>query len=116
MMVWEGQQLKWKKRDGKVLKIGYFHMGKGGIELILPRKKAAHRLRMYGGSYGINKEILDELVSTLAVTKIKVVVDDGKEVLITTPYSWKNRGIVHQTKGYEQQVHLREKDFDKWYK
>ena len=116
MEVWNGKQLEWKQKNGKTLKIGYFHEGEKGLELIMPRLKQFHRLRMYGGSYGINEEILNELCQTLAVTKMKVVVDDGKEVLVSTPHNWKNKGMPHQTRGYEKQIHLREKDFDGWYK
>jgi len=113
----EGQQLVWKHpKTGKKIKIGRFTKGDKGLVLIMPRTRAKHRLRMYGGSYGINEEILNNLVENLAVVGMRVVVDEGKEVLITTPHNWKNKAIPHHTKGFEKQAHLREQDFDKWYK
>lgn len=105
MFIGAGNQLKWK---GKL--IGYWHETERGVVLIMPRK-AEHLFRMYT-SWGINAEILKELASTLAVVGMRIIVDGGKRVLITTPSKWLRLGIPYQARGEEPQMQLRETDFD----
>jgi len=100
-----GRQVRWK---GRLL--GFYIKADEGLIFVSPRK-LSHKFRMYNG-WGINREFLNQLVET-GVRQIRIVVDNGKKILITTPQRWKEKGIPHQSKGFEPQIVLREKDFDK---
>ena len=106
----DGQSLVWRNKT-----IGYWRKTDTGFVLIMPRIKIKHRMNMYG-SYGIAKEILDVLASTIQIIEMRVVVDGGLETLITCPYNWSKKRTTHQSEGYEVQVHLKEEDFETWCK
>jgi len=96
------------KLHGKL--IGFFAESEKGLVLIMPRT-SKHLFRLYQ-SYGISTAVLDELVTTPAIIGMRVIVDNGKQVLVTTPSKWKRLGIEYRCKGYENQTHLRISDFD----
>ena len=95
----EGKQIRW---EGKLL--GFYIKGDDGLIFV-------HKFKIYNG-WGINKEFLKQLVET-GISQIRIVVDNGKRILIVSPKKWQEKGIPHQSKGFEPQLVLREKDFDK---
>jgi hypothetical protein len=103
-MIFQGRQIKWQ---GK--KLGYLIKGEKGLIYISPRK-SEHYFRIYSG-WGINELLLKDLIDKMVV-EIRILVDK-KKVLITTPQNWLRRGIPHRSKGFEPQIILPEKSFDK---
>ena len=89
--------------------IGYTVKAQKGLILVCP-KKSKHKFRMYN-SWGIPAVILDELIAK-NFYKIRIVVDEGKKILDASPLNWKLKGFHHHSRGYEEQIQLREKDFD----
>jgi hypothetical protein len=105
-----GTQMKYIDKTGKERLIGYKRKELDGFVLICPRK-AEHFFRNYSG-WGLNREAV-EVCLFEGFVRIKVVVDDGKKVLVTSPENWKERGHAVQFHGFEPQLILSEVDFDK---
>lgn len=99
-----GKQVKW---NGKLL--GFFIKGNKGLIFVSPRK-SKHLFRIYKG-WGINELFLKHL-KNIMVLQIRLIIDGGEKILITTPEKWLRKGIPHRSKGYEPQIILREMDFD----
>lgn len=97
------------KFNGRTL--GFFIVDGRRIIFIAPRK-SSHFFRLYGG-WGINKAFLQNILDYVA--EIRVVVDKGKKILVTTPQNWLLKGITYHKEGFEEQIILRERDFHKIY-
>lgn len=89
--------------------IGYTVKGEYGLIFTMPKKKR-HKFRMFD-SWGIPENLLNELAEK-KYWKIRIMIDGGERILMTSPEKWKQKGFKHRTKGYEPQIQLREKDFD----
>ena len=110
--------MKLELEDGKELvrnniTIGHWKKTDKGFVLIMPRTKDRHRNETHE-SYGISKSLLEILAGTLQVKELRIVVDNGKEVLTASPYTWNSKGTIRKGKG--EKIHLKEEDFDNWNK
>lgn len=112
--IFVGKQIKIPDLKHKKKKrfVGYTIKGKKGPVFIIPRK-SKHRLRLYD-SWGLNELVLKDLRAK-NYSEIRFVIDGGKRVLKTTPEHMISRGLPWRSEGYEPQIQLREKDFDKVY-
>lgn len=105
-----GKQVKWQGKN-----LGYYIKHPKGLVFIAPRRryddgpKKSHYFRLYNG-YGLNELFFKHLLD-IGIHEIRIIEQDTKRVLISSPNDWKNKGIPHRSKGYEPQLILREKDF-----
>lgn len=90
--------------------VGYTIKGEHGPIFMMPKRKR-HKFRMYN-SWGIPQLLLDELIQK-NYWLIKIIVQDADKILSVRPENWKRKGFEHRSKGFEPQMQLREKDFDK---
>lgn len=99
-----GRQVIWNGR-----KLGWITEGAKGFDFVSPRK-ASHKFRMFDG-WGLSKELTKELEASQC-QRIKIFVDNGKRILVSTPSKWLAKGVPYRAKDFEEQLVLREKDFD----
>jgi hypothetical protein len=62
--------------------------------------------------YSFNKELIVGLIE-MRMPQVRVIVDDGLKILITSPKAVAMKGINYQADGYEPQWALPESEFDK---
>lgn len=76
-------------------------------------KRASHKLRMLNG-WAIAEAILEDLMQK-GIKGIRVIVKGRgiEKVMVTSPQKWKRLGVQFRSRGYEPQIVLPEKMFDK---
>lgn len=109
LFISNNKQVKWK---GKLL--GYYIKSKNGLIFVAPRYRKKHFFRMLKG-YGINKQLLLHLIQ-INVYQIWIEEHDTGKILKVKPINWLKKGIeFHSDKTEDEQIILREKDFDNIY-
>jgi len=92
--------------------LGNNYLGKiVGTHFACVRDSKKHYFRIFQG-WGFNKQLIESLIKK-DIMEIRVIVDDGRRLLITTPQDVSMMGKNYQAQGYEPQFVLPEANFDK---
>lgn len=109
LFISKNKQVRWR---GKLL--GFYIKSKHGLIFVAPRYRKKHYFRIFEG-YGFNKQFLLHLAQ-IGVWQIWIKEQDTGRILKAKPITWLKKGIeFHSAKTEDEQLVLRERDFDKIY-
>ena len=105
MITWKGNEAYLGDKNlGRLAEDGSF---------VSNRNTNDHYFRLFKG-WGFNKELIQDLIRK-GVDRFKLIIDEGKRILVTNLSSIIAFGKSYQVEGYEPRWILAESSFDKVY-
>ena len=105
MITWKGNGAYLEDKNlGRINSEGYF---------ISNRDIKEHFFRLFKG-WGFNKELIEDLINK-EIGQVRLIIDNGRKILIANPISVKFKGKDYQADDYEPQWILPEIEFEKIY-